>query len=94
MPYKLTLEDLFQRFYETIGPERILFGSDSSWFPRGFAIRYLLDQIRICRFMNMKHEDLQLIFGGNAARLLNVPLGDIDAKSGATIGGNAYTQGG
>jgi len=44
--------------------------------------------------MNMKHEDLQLIFGGNAARLLNVPLGDIDAKSGATIGGNAYTQGG
>jgi uncharacterized protein len=94
MPYKLTLADLFQRFYETIGPERILFGSDSSWFPRGFAIRYLLDQIRICRFMNMKHEDLQLIFGGNAARLLNVPLGDIDAKSGATIGGNAYTQGG
>lgn len=79
MPYKLTLEDLFQRFYETIGPERILFGSDSSWFPRGFAERYLLDQIRICRFMNMKHEDLQLIFGGNAARLLNVPLGDIDA---------------
>jgi uncharacterized protein len=79
MPYKLTLEDLFQRFYETIGPERILFGSDSSWFPRGFALRYLLDQVRICRFMNMKHEDLQLIFGGNAARLLNVPLGDIDA---------------
>ena len=83
MPYKLTLDDLFQRFYETIGPERILFGSDSSWFPRGFAERYLLDQVRICRFMNMKHEDLQLIFGGNAARLLNVPLGDIDAAKGA-----------
>jgi predicted TIM-barrel fold metal-dependent hydrolase len=76
MPYKLTLEDLFQKFYETIGPERILFGSDSSWFPRGFAIRYLLDQIRICRFMNMSHEHLQLIFGGNAARLLGVSLGD------------------
>ena len=30
MPYKLTLDDLFQRFYETIGPERILFGSDSA----------------------------------------------------------------
>src|SRR5690606_36247017 len=80
MPYKLTLDDLFQRFYETIGPERILFGSDSSWFPRGFAIRYLQDQVRICRFMNMPHEHLQLIFGGNAARILNVPLGDIDAK--------------
>lgn len=75
MPYKLTLDDLFQRFYETIGPRRILFGSDSSWFPRGFAIRYLQDQIRICRFMNMPHDELQLIFGGNAARLFNLPLG-------------------
>lgn len=75
MPYKLTLEDVFQRFYETIGPERILFGSDSYWFPRGYAIRYLQDQVRICRFMGMSHDELQLIFGGNAARLLDVPLG-------------------
>lgn len=80
MPYKLTLDDLFQRFYETIGPERILFGSDSSWFPRGFAIRYLQDQLRICRFMGMRHEELQLIFGGNAARLLDVPLGTPGAE--------------
>ncbi|MBA3643925.1 MAG: amidohydrolase [Chloroflexia bacterium] len=72
MPYKLTLDDLFQRFYETIGPERILFGSDSSWFPRGFALRYLQDQLRICRFMNMPHQHLQLIFGGNAARILGL----------------------
>lgn len=78
MPYKLTLDDLFQRFYETVGPERIIFGSDSSWFPRGFALRYLQDQVRICRFMNMPHEHLQLVFGGNAARILDVPLGDID----------------
>lgn len=82
MPYNLTLDDLFRKFYETIGPERILFGSDSSWFPRGFALRYLQDQIRICRFMNMPHEHLQMIFGGNAARILDIPLGDIDAKRG------------
>lgn len=80
MPYNLTLDDLFRKFYETIGPERILFGSDSSWFPRGFANRYLQDQLRICRFMNMPHEHLQMIFGGNAARILDIPIGDIDAK--------------
>jgi predicted TIM-barrel fold metal-dependent hydrolase len=74
MPYKLTLEDLFQRFFETIGPERIVFGSDSSWFPRGFAVRYLQDQLRICRFMNLSHDQLQMIFGGNAARLLGIEL--------------------
>ena len=74
MPYKLTLDDLFQRFFETIGPERIIFGSDSSWFPRGFALRYLQDQIRICRFMNMTEDQLRWIFGGNAARLLGIQL--------------------
>jgi len=74
IPYDLTLDDLFRKFFETIGPERIIFGSDSSWFPRGFAIRYLQDQLRICRFMNMTHEQLQLIFGGNAARILGITL--------------------
>ena len=76
MPYPLTLDDLFRKFYETIGPERIIFGSDSSWFPRGFAYRYLQDQVRICRFMNMRHEELQMIFGGNAARIMGVSLGN------------------
>ena len=74
MPYPLTLEDLFRKFYETIGPERIVYGSDSSWFPRGYSIRYLQDQIKACRFMNLSHEDLQKIFGGNAARLFGLKL--------------------
>jgi predicted TIM-barrel fold metal-dependent hydrolase len=88
MPYKLTLDDLFQRFFETIGPERILFGTDSSWFPRGFALRYLQDQLRICRFMNMTHEQLQLIFGGNAARLFGMPW-----ESGSGNGSGATPEG-
>ena len=73
MPYPLTLDDLLRKFYETIGPERILFGSDSSWFPRGFSIRYLQDQIRACRFMNMPDAALRKIFGDNAARLFRLP---------------------
>lgn len=72
MPYPLTLEDLFRKAYETIGPKRLIFGSDSAWFPRGFARRYLQDQMRICRYINMREEDLADIFGGNAARLLKL----------------------
>ncbi|WP_199853353.1 amidohydrolase family protein [Plantactinospora sp. BC1] len=72
MPYKLTLEDLFQRCYETIGPDRIVFGSDSSWFPRGYVSRYLDDQLRICREMGMPDADLRAIFAGNAERLLGL----------------------
>ncbi|MET1156664.1 amidohydrolase family protein [Arthrobacter sp.] len=72
MAQRLTLEDLFRRFYETMGPDRIVFGSDSSWFPRGFARRYLVDQLRICWEMGMPPRELQQIFGGNAARLLKL----------------------
>ncbi|MFZ0216641.1 MAG: amidohydrolase family protein [Candidatus Dormiibacterota bacterium] len=74
MPYPLTLDDLFRKFLETVGPERIVYGSDSSWFPRGYVLRYLQDQIRVCRFLRVRHDDLQAIFGGNAARLLGLPL--------------------
>ena len=72
MPYRLTLEDLFAKAYETIGPERVLFGSDSSYFPRGFSRRYLQDQLRVCYTLNFPQEDIALIFGGNAARLLGL----------------------
>jgi len=69
-----TTKKLFRKYMETIGAERIIFGTDSSYFPRGFAIRYLQDQIRDCRELNMTHEQLQLIFAGNAARLLKIDL--------------------
>lgn len=76
MPYPLTLEDLFRKAYENLGPERIVFGTDSSYFPRGFSVRYLQDQLRACYSLNFKEADIRAIFGNNAARLLGMePLG-------------------
>jgi len=72
MPYKLTLEDLFEKFYHTIGPERIVFGTDSSRFPRGFANRYLLDQLKICYQLRFPESDIKKIFRDNALRLLKL----------------------
>lgn len=72
MPYPLSLEDCFRKALETVGAERILFGSDSSYFPRGFVARYLHDQMRICRQLGVRDDDVRLIFGGNAARLLKL----------------------
>jgi len=69
LPYEMTTQLAFQKYYETIGPSRIIFGTDSSWFPRGFSYRYLQDQVRDVRQMNWKQEDIALVFGGNAARL-------------------------
>jgi uncharacterized protein len=76
MPYPLTLEGLFRTFRETVGPSRILFGTDSSWFPRGFAARYLDDQHRACWAAGCTDEEMRAIFAGNAARLLRITVPD------------------
>ena len=65
---------LFRKYMETIGPERIIFGTDSSYFPRGFAMPYLDQQIRDVRELNYREDDIQLIFAGNAARILKIDL--------------------
>ncbi|HLR47086.1 MAG TPA: hypothetical protein VK092_07995, partial [Deinococcales bacterium] len=57
---------------ETIGTERIVFGSDSIGFPRGFAVRYLMDQVRACYTLGMTDADVKNIFSGNAATLLKL----------------------
>ncbi len=72
MPEELSVKKLFRKYLETIGPQRIVFATDSSWFPRGFAIRYLQDQLRDCRELGVSEPALQAIFAGNAARLLKL----------------------
>lgn len=80
MPYPLTLEDLFRKAFETVGPERVVFGSDSSYFPRGFSERYLLDQLRACYTLGVPDADVRCVFGGNAARLLQVEDDERDVE--------------
>jgi predicted TIM-barrel fold metal-dependent hydrolase len=76
MPYPLDLKTLFKMFLDTVGPRRIIFGTDSSWFPRGFSHKYLDVQLAACRELDISDADLQLIFAGNAARLLGLTLPD------------------
>jgi predicted TIM-barrel fold metal-dependent hydrolase len=74
MPYPLTLADLFRKFLETVGPERIIFGSDSAHFPRGLVRAYYDEQTRIVRQLGLSPGDRHLIFAANAARLLQLDL--------------------
>lgn len=74
MPYELTLEFALRKTYELIGPERIIFGTDASGFPRGYPYRYLQDQVRACRELRFGEEDIENIFGNNARRLLGLEL--------------------
>ena len=81
MPYPLDLKTLFGKFLDTVGPQRIVFGTDSSWFPRGFARRYLEVQFQACGELGLGEHDLRLIFAGNAARLLGMSLPDPDGHA-------------
>ncbi len=69
MPYPLDIDQLIRKAYETFGPERMIFGTDSSWFPRGFALRYLEDQIRACQLIRMPESDQRKFFADNAKRI-------------------------
>jgi len=72
MPDDITMKDLFRKAMETIGPERLIFGTDSSYFPRGFSVEYLREQLRVCYDMGLEDESIEKIFYGNAARLLKL----------------------
>lgn len=72
MPFELDLKALFRKVMETIGPERLLFGTDSSYFPRGFSVQYLEEQLRTCRTIGIDEKSIEKIFYGNAVRLLKI----------------------
>lgn len=78
----LRLEDLFRQFRETVGAGRILFGTDSSHFPRGFVVRYVEEQLRACWQTGYTDEEIAHVFAGNARRVLGLPNGVSGAHTG------------
>lgn len=75
----VSLRDLFRQFYELFGPERIIFGTDASWFPRGWVHQYFQEQYRVVRELGIPEVHQRLIFAGNALRLLRIEVEDGDA---------------
>ncbi|OUM93681.1 MAG: hypothetical protein BAA04_02185 [Firmicutes bacterium ZCTH02-B6] len=73
VPGDMTLRSVLRTFLESVGPERILFGTDSSALPRGFIRMYYDELQRACWSLNVPEEHQDLIFYGNAARLLRLP---------------------
>jgi predicted TIM-barrel fold metal-dependent hydrolase len=72
LPYDLTLAKIFEKAIEAGGSCRVAFGTDSSFFPRGFRINILEDQynavLEACKKLKCTEEDLDLIFRGNILR--------------------------
>ncbi len=64
-----TLASVFARALAVAGPRRLLFGTDSSFFPRGWQAGVFDEQVRALAEIGAGAEDARAIFGGNFARL-------------------------
>ncbi len=72
--YELSPVDLpviFQRALAVVGHERLLFGTDSSFFPRGWQADIFHSQVNALLAAGVSREQAQAIFGGNLRHLLN-----------------------
>lgn len=67
---RLDLKDVFRKALEVAGPRRLLFGSDSSFFPRGWHAQIFQTQIQALCDIEIAADHASLILGGNLERLL------------------------
>jgi predicted TIM-barrel fold metal-dependent hydrolase len=65
----LTLEAVFAQALEVAGPDRLLFGTDSSFFPRGWQQGIYAAQVRALEAIGVDDAAKQKILGANFNRL-------------------------
>jgi predicted TIM-barrel fold metal-dependent hydrolase len=72
MPAPLDLKTVFEKTLQVFGPQRILFGTDSNVFPRGWRQDIFSSQVEILHALNVPREAVASILAGNIARLLGL----------------------
>jgi len=65
----LTLEAVFRQALEVVGPDRLIFGTDSSFFPRGWQRQIFEQQKATLDTIGVPAESQEKIFSGNFERL-------------------------
>jgi predicted TIM-barrel fold metal-dependent hydrolase len=68
----LTLDAVFAATLQVLGPSRVLFGTDSSFFPRGWQASVYEQQQGTVNRLGISASGAALIFGGNFDRLFPV----------------------
>ncbi len=73
LPYDLTITKIYEKALKAGGSCRIVFGTDSSFFPRGFRFNIFKEQYNavksLCPQLCYSEDDVDLIFRGNILRL-------------------------
>ena len=66
----LNLRQVFRAALDVLGPKRLLFGTDSSFFPRGWHAQIFEEQAKALYELDLSVGDARLIFGENLLRIL------------------------
>jgi hypothetical protein len=64
------LRGVFRRALDVVGPHRLLFGTDSSFFPRGWHAAIFEEQARALYEIGLPLSDARAVFGENLLRIL------------------------
>ena len=72
----LTLAAVLRQALAVVGPDRILFGSDSSFFPRGWVMDVYEQQSSALDEVRVSAEVREKIFGGNFERVFPSRIGE------------------
>jgi predicted TIM-barrel fold metal-dependent hydrolase len=67
----LDLRTVFRRALEVVGPQRLLFGTDSSFLPRGWHGAVLTAQAEALYELGLSESDAQLILADNLQRVFS-----------------------
>ena len=75
LPYDLDIRKIFERAIITGGAKKVIYGTDSTFFPRGYRINILEQQYEAVKSLSegpdaiVSEEDIDAIFRGNILRL-------------------------
>lgn len=74
MPYCQTLSEVFEICLDALGPQRVLFGTDSGAVPAGYRDWILAEQLAIIDALGLAEPDRRAVIADNARRLYRLPL--------------------
>ena len=69
----LTLTAVYKAALSVVGPDRLLFGTDSSFFPRGWVTDVYEQQSAVLDELGADVEVREKVFGGNFERVRRYP---------------------
>lgn len=70
-PDNIDLDGVFRKALDVLGPSRLLFGTDSSFFPRGWVRKVFDAQVQALLHLGLEEEAARAIFGGNLRSLIH-----------------------